>query len=120
MKYLIVRMSLLLGLTVGSLVTLAGAQATQSIKVDVPFEFVFANRTFPAGEYSLESSDGRVLVLRDQRRWSFYVLTNRLDVSVLNKRSFVMFDVVNGEHVLTGVTNGEASSAEEVRWNLHQ
>ena len=120
MKYLIIRMSLLLGLTVWSLGSLAGAQATQSVKVDVPFEFVFANRTFPAGEYSLETSDGRVLVLRDQRRWSFCVLTNRLDPSALNRRSFVMFDIVNGEHVLTGVTNGETSSAQEVRWTWHE
>ena len=117
MKYLIVRMSLLLGLAIGSLVSPAGAQATQSVKVKVPFEFVFANKAFPAGEYSLESSDGRVLVLRDQRRWSFHVLTNRLDLSVLNKRSFVTFDLINGEHVLTGVANADADSAQEVRWD---
>ena len=52
MKYLIARTLTSLMLVVAGL-TAAQAQSTSVIKVNVPFEFNFGDRTFPAGEYSL-------------------------------------------------------------------
>jgi hypothetical protein len=45
----------------------ANAQSAQSIKVNIPFAFSFADKTFPAGNYSLFEPLQHFLVLRDAR-----------------------------------------------------
>ena len=69
MKNLIARTLTLLMLAVLGL-TMASAQTTSVIKVNVPFDFSFADRTFPAGEYSLIQPMQHLLVLRDARGYS--------------------------------------------------
>ena len=56
MKNLIARTLTLLMLAVSGL-TMASAQTTSVIKVNVPFEFSFADRTFPAGGVLADSAD---------------------------------------------------------------
>jgi len=59
--------SILLGLTVLLLASAAHAQST-SVRAHVPFDFVVADRTYPAGDYDVKSinDDGMALLIRNR------------------------------------------------------
>jgi len=67
MKQLIARTLASFMLAVMGLAVTASAQSARVVKVNVPFEFSFGTRVFPAGEYSLVEPLQHVLVLRDAR-----------------------------------------------------
>src|SRR5262249_44316601 len=68
MKNLFTRSLTLLGLMVVGLAMTAAAQSSAVIKANIPFDFNFAGKTFPAGEYSLVQPIQHVLALRDSRK----------------------------------------------------
>ena len=59
-------------LAVAGLAVAASAQSTADklVKVHIPFEFNFADKTFPAGDYSLTQPMQNLLVLRDSRDYA--------------------------------------------------
>ncbi len=114
MKNLIARTLTLLMLAVLGL-TMASAQTTSVIKVNVPFEFSFADRTFPAGEYSLIQPMQHLLVLRDARGYSiaqsFTGGIESLSAADATKLKFVNQD---GQYVLTEVWESLDSSGQRL------
>jgi hypothetical protein len=77
----IIRQSLVVG---GAVVALAGgaarADASETIKVNVPFAFTVRNQTLPAGEYLVrrDDTDPAVLLIQnvDRTHAGTFVLTN--------------------------------------------
>jgi len=114
MKNLIARTLTLLMLAVLGL-TMASAQTTSVIKVNVPFEFSFADRTFPAGEYSLIQPMQHLLVLRDARGYSiaqsFTGGIESLSAADATKLKFVNQD---GQYVLKEVWESLDSSGQRL------
>jgi hypothetical protein len=109
MKYLIVRTFTLLALAVGSLVAVAGAQTSQIAKFNIPFAFVAGKQTLSAGEYSVALTDTNVLALCDERGRSALVTTSRFDLPAQSGKPSVQFEVVDGQHILAGVKDGNDS-----------
>ena len=114
MKNLIARTLTLLMLAVLGL-TMASAQTTSVIKVNVPFDFTFADRTFPAGEYSLIQPMQHLLVLRDARGYSiaqsFTGGIESLSAADATKLKFVNQD---SQYVLTEVWESLDSSGQRL------
>ena len=115
MKHLIVRTLTSLMLVVAGL-TAAQAQSTSVIKVNVPFEFNFGDRVFPAGEYSLVQPMQHLLVLRDSRGRSiaqaFTGGIESLTPADATKLKFSNSD--DGQHVLTEVWQKLDSSGQRL------
>jgi hypothetical protein len=107
----------LIALTLTSLmlaiVALPLAAQTQSrvIKANIPFEFNFDDKTFPAGDYSLVQPMQHLLVLRDSRgpaiAQTFSEGVESLTVSDATKLKFAYF---GGHRVLTEVWQNQNSS----------
>jgi hypothetical protein len=104
MKVLFVTFTLLTA--VGFLGSLAEGQTSQIASFNIPFEFVVGNQTLSADEYSVGLTDTHVLVLHDNRGRSALVTTSRFDLPAPNGKSSLQFDVVDGEHILTRVRDG--------------
>ena len=116
MKYLIVRTFTFLGIAVGSLVAMAGAQSSQIAKFKIPFAFVAGKKAFPAGEYSVVLTDTYVLVLRDAQGRSALAPTTRFDLPAPTGKTSVQFAIVDGQHILTKVKNGNDSGGRALLW----
>jgi|SRR5271169_3019233 len=88
----------------------ATGQAVDQIVVQIPYEFVVAGKTLPAGTYSLHRasvSDQKVLILSSfKNRTGVLVLpteieTNRGDIAQ------VSFEQVGGEHFLSKIETAD-------------
>lgn len=80
-----------LGLLVGLAVAPAYGQVW-GVKVKVPFKFVVANKTLPAGEYVLSSIHDEVFVQNSEGKRVAMVLTNALDGRTVGKTGEVVFE----------------------------
>jgi hypothetical protein len=114
MKSLIVRFTLLT-LAVGSSVAVARAQTSQIANFNIPFAFVVGNQRLSAGEYSVALTDTHVLVLRDEGGRSALVTTTRFDLPIPTGKPSVQFEVVDGQHILTRVNDGNDSGGRVLR-----
>jgi hypothetical protein len=114
MKSLIVRFTLLT-LAVGLSIAVAQAQTSQIAKFNIPFAFVVGNQTLSAGAYSVALTDTHVLVLRDDHGRSALVTTSRFDLPAPTGKPSVQFEVVHGQHILTGVKDGNDSGSRVLR-----
>ena len=105
MQKLFVRLLLTLAAFAGLTIP-AKAQAVDQLIVKVPFPFVAAGQTFPAGEYKisrLRDEEPRVLLLTS--------LENRGDVAMLfpdshettGGKGHLAFTIVDNQHVLSGI-----------------
>ena len=96
----------------------AHAQAPTVIKVNIPFEFNFGDKTFPAGDYSLVrplTFYQHFLVLRDARGQSIASsFTNAVESSTDSATSKVTFRSVDGQKVLSEVWQQYRNSGEEM------
>ena len=114
MKNLIARTLTLLMLAVLG-VTMASAQTTSVIKVNVPFEFNFAARTFPAGEYTLMQPMQHLLVLRDARGRSIaQTFTGGIESLAPADATKLKFVNRDGQYVLTEVWENLDSSGQRL------
>ena len=105
MQKLLVRLLLILAVFAGLTIP-AKAQAVDQLIVRVPFPFVAAGQTFPAGEYKitrLRDEEPRVLLLIS--------LENPRDVAMLRaesreslvRKGQLAFTVIDNQHVLSGI-----------------
>jgi hypothetical protein len=114
MKYLIARTLTSLMLVVVGLMA-AQAQSTSVIKVNVPFEFNFGDRTFPAGEYSLVQPRQHLLVLRDSRgHYIAQAFTAGIESLTPADSTKLKFFNSDGQHVLTEVWQKLDSSGQRL------
>src|SRR5262245_8147903 len=68
MKNLFTLSLTILGLMVVGLAMTAAAQSSAVIKANIPFDFNFGGKSFPAGEYSIVQPLQHVLALRDSQK----------------------------------------------------
>jgi hypothetical protein len=93
----------------------AAAETITVIKVNVPFEFTFGDRTFPAGEYSLTQPQQHVLTLRNSRGQTLdSVLTDGIDSPTPGVATKVQFTTVGGQHFLSEVWQSQETSGERL------
>jgi hypothetical protein len=93
----------------------AQAQSTSVIKVNVPFEFNFGDRTFPAGEYSLVQPMQHLLVLRDSRgHYIAQAFTGGIESLTPADATKLKFSNSDGQHVLTEVWQKLDSSGQRL------
>ena len=115
MNNMITRTLTLLMLVVLGLTMTVSAQTTSVIKVNVPFEFSFAGRTFPAGEYTLVQPMQHLLVLRDSRGHSIaQAFTGGVESLTLADATKVKFTNSDGQYALTEVWQNLNSSGQRL------
>lgn len=119
MKNLMARTLTTLTLAMVALATagLASAQSSPNklVKVHIPFEFNFGDKTFPAGDYSLTEPVQNLLVLRDSNdRQLAQVLTVNRELPTAFAQAKLLFDSANGEHTLTEVMRGDEMSSQQL------
>ncbi len=90
----------------------ARGQAVDQIVVNIPYEFVVAGKTLPAGTYRVNRvghTDTRALVLSSfENRASAFVLPIEVESSHADKAQ-VSFEEVGGEHFLSKIETGDHS-----------
>ena len=118
MKQLIKHTVAALLLTIVGAAGIAHAQAAIVIKVNIPFEFNFGDKTFPAGDYSLVrplTVYQHFLVLRDARgRTIASSFTNAVESATDSATSKVTFRSVDGQKVLSEVWQQYHNSGDQV------
>ena len=115
MKHLITRTLTSLMLAAMWLPLAAQAQQTSVVKTNIPFEFSFNGRTFPAGEYSLVRPLDHMLTLRDSRghtiAQSFTIGVDSLSAADATKLKFYNFE---GRYILSEVWEKYDSSGVQL------
>ena len=91
---------------IGISVTDAKAQSESVFKVNIPFKFVVAGRTFSAGQYRigrLDQANPNVLILKDKTGTSRVIVQARpLDADSRDLGQMLTFDRYDDIFVLTG------------------
>jgi hypothetical protein len=117
MKHLFARTLTFLMLVVMGLAVTAPAQSMteKRIKANIPFEFNFGDKTFPAGEYILAQPLQHLLVLRDsQGRGIAQELTVGIESPIQPAKTQLRFNSSGGQYTLREVWRGENSSGERL------
>jgi hypothetical protein len=115
MKKLIARTLMSVTFAIIGLAATAPAQSVQVIKVNIPFEFSFGNRSFPAGPYSLVQPRPHFLELRDSRgHFIAQVLTGDVYARTPATSTKLKFYSSDGRHVLAEVWERQESSGEQL------
>lgn len=89
--------------------------AAHVIKVKVPFEFNVGNQAFPAGEYSLVTTEPFLLLLRDSQAHALATLVTRsVHAPAGPVSSKLEFEVEGGYHRLIRVWQENSSIGQEL------
>ena len=79
----------------------------EQINTDVPFSFVVGKTTLPAGSYTIRfigQHDQVAMVIQStDERLSVDFLTGSIEASVPPKDTYLLFEDINGKHVLSQV-----------------
>jgi hypothetical protein len=115
MVRLIVRtLTLIMLAVVGTTVT-AAAQSVRVTKVNIPFEFNFGNRSFPAGDYSIVQSQPHFLMLRNsQGRILAQLFTEGVQSYTPASMTKLSFVVSDGRYSLAEVWQERDSAGEHL------
>lgn len=117
MKHLIKRTLAALLLTIVWAAGTAHAQSGTVIKVNIPFEFSFGDKTFPAGSYSLVQPLQHFLALRDARGHTVAAaFTSGVESLEASATSKLKFRSVDGQQVLSEVWQRDYNSGEQVNF----
>lgn len=83
------------------------AQLTNSLKIEIPFDFIVKKRVFPAGKYYVERLDRanpRVLILRENSGKIKLILQPQETLGdKFSEESKLIFSRSNGAYFLTGI-----------------
>ncbi len=110
MKHIIASAILIVGTTIG-VVTHASAQESEVV-VKVPFSFVVAGSTLPAGNYRIEPRGDFLLFSNRDRNASAFTTAFQGDPT-LDGTSQLKFDVVSGEHFLRKIESPSSKTSME-------
>lgn len=115
MKGLIARTLASLMFAVVGLAVTAPAQSTPTIKVSIPFEFSFGERTFAAGDYALSQPMDHFLILRDSQGENVaQSITENIESAQPSDKTKLKFYSSGGKYVLGEVWQGESYSGVEL------
>lgn len=95
----------------------AGAQT--ALKVNIPFNFVAAGKSLPAGEYrvtSLDKSDNALVITNDQV--GTVMLTRRVESPEKTHRPSLIFLQAGGSYSLVQIWNGERYGRDVPKANV--
>jgi hypothetical protein len=90
----------------------AKAQAVDQVVVNIPFEFVVAGKTLPAGNYRVNrvsETDSRLLVLSSFENNASAVLLPTEVASSLDDKARVTFEQVGDQHFLSKIETADHS-----------
>lgn len=97
----------LLRMTIGVALAAAAASAQSSIplKADVPFDFVIANQTLPAGHYTVAEgpASGTVMIRSTEGSGSVFAMSNRIYVSSGRRECRLVFHRYGNNYFLSEV-----------------
>ena len=98
---------LLILTTLGALIapTVAPAQRQAGIKVQVPFEFVVADRSFPQGEYVISALGDQVFVRNSEGKTVAMVLSNAISGHSTSETGQAVFQCYGRHCFLSEVWN---------------
>ncbi|MBA3765482.1 MAG: hypothetical protein H0W99_00575 [Acidobacteria bacterium] len=101
---MVVILSFLMILSVSS----AHAQSSREMTAKIPFSFIVANKTFPAGDYSVTrlnpQSDKAALAIKSMDgRLSKVVLTMSVQAGALQERAKLVFTRYNDQYYLSQI-----------------
>ena len=108
MRKLYVCMLLLLAGFAGLLIP-ASAQAQDQVLVNIPFQFVAAGQTFPAGEYKisrLSDRQPRILLLSSRENPGDSIMLLAESKESANGQAKLDFTTVGDQHVLSRIQTG--------------
>lgn len=96
--------------------------AQDTTRVAVPFEFQVGNVTLPAGDYMVNSPTDNTLIIRDIGNTNppVHVLIREIAAdkaprpNTIDVGHILMFQMVNGKHVLTTVKTPQMTHAHEL------
>jgi hypothetical protein len=115
MKNLFARIFTTFTLVAACLPMLSQAQSKPTIKVNIPFEFTFGDKTFPAGDYLLMQPMGHFMVLRDSRGYSIAQLfTQRTSEQTPARATTLKFYTQGSQHILREVWEEHEKSGEQL------
>ena len=104
---------------VGALaVTATYAQSADTLSVNIPFAFTVANRTFPAGDYSVRRSiQGATVVmeLRDAGNKRIYLTTDAVQSRDIQPKSMLVFHRYGEQYFLSQVWIEGRSAGQALR-----
>jgi hypothetical protein len=90
----------------------AKAQAVDQVAVNIPFEFVVAGKTLPAGNYRVNrvsNTDSRILVLSSfENNVSAMILPTEV-ASSLSDKAEITFEQVGDQHFLSKIETADNS-----------
>jgi hypothetical protein len=93
----------------------AAQTADKRIKTAIPFDFVFAGKTFPAGDYTIVNEEPNVLLLRDsQHRAVAVAITRSVESSVPVSHAKLRFYNSGDTHVLMQVWLQDSTLGSEL------
>ncbi len=96
--------------------TPAFAQSGPVLTADIPFDFSAANRTLPAGEYTVKggSSAGTILVRNDDGKGAVAVLAQPTHSNGEGKKATLVFRRYGAQYFLAKVTYADGSDGREI------
>lgn len=110
--------SLLIGLVVITTASASAQSLAIPVRVNIPFDFIVADKTFPAGEYTVGrfqqySSDNLLLIRSVNGRNKLVRLTNSVQTLTPKKQVTLIFHRYGDQHFLyqvwpAGATSGRA------------
>jgi hypothetical protein len=93
------------------------AQNSSSVvTADIPFDFSVANRTLPAGEYTVKdgSAAGTIAVRNDDGKGVVSVLTHSAGSNQAAKKAMLVFRRYGNQYFLAKVTYADGSYGREI------
>jgi len=115
MTHFVSQRLMLLILVVAGITMSASAQSDRMIKVNIPFEFTFAGKLFPAGQYTLVQPQQHVLVLQNaERKTAAQAFTQGVDAYAAAGSTLLKFDVREGQHSLLEVWHEQSPSGDRM------
>jgi hypothetical protein len=121
MKSLITRTLASLALTIVGLGVAAPAQTVHVVKVNIPFEFSFGDRMYPAGDYSLTQPLQNMVTLRDSNgRTIGQVLSVGIESLAYSASPKLRFANADGRYILTEVWDGQDNSGQQVSFGTNR
>lgn len=86
-----------------SVAAAAGQRNGAILKADIPFPFVVADRTLPAGRYALSTLGDQILRIADSRQEGTFVLTYKVRGNGPQKSKELVFNRYHDRYFLTQV-----------------
>ena len=102
-------LTLVVGLAMAAVVVPANGQVSTFVSADIPFDFIVANKTLPAGKYTVTEASSNGLRIRSRDAESSAMrLTNVITDKSKKRSARMVFHRYGQQYFLTEVWSGES------------